>query len=80
MSKYRTMVRSLVVYYEAENPIYGESAITVSIDDEAGGMFLVLSQYGDSKTNEIRIDAEEWPSLNRAVIQLQREIRKHEGE
>lgn len=78
MSKYRTMVRSIAVYYKEENPIFGDSAITVSVDDEGGGMFLVLNQFGNDKTNEIRIDADEWPVLNRAVMQLRREIRKHD--
>ena len=44
-------------------PIYSEKAIKISVDDEGGGEFIAIAQ-GDG---EIRIDLEEWPSIEEAV-------------
>ncbi|MDT4874339.1 hypothetical protein FQZ97_1096330 [compost metagenome] len=38
----KTMIRSISIYHEGESPIFGELTTTVSLDDEAGGMFLVI--------------------------------------
>ena len=44
-------------------PIYSEKATKILIDDEGGGEFIAIAQ-GD---REIRIDLEEWPSIEHAV-------------
>ena len=44
-------------------PIYSEKAIKISVDDEGGGEFIAIAQ-GDG---EIRIDLEEWPSIEVAI-------------
>lgn len=68
------MTRSLSVYLEGQNPIFGECQTTVSIDDEAAGMFLVIEQDG----KQIQIDTDEWPVLAAAAERLLQEIKEHE--
>ena len=41
---------SVVVHYKSDSPHFGESVVTVSTDDEAGGAFIVL------KSNEERLE------------------------
>lgn len=72
-NEYKTMIQSLSVYLPGHNPIYGECNTTVSIDDEAAGMFLVLEQ----EDMKIQIDPEEWPYIVKAVERLLEEIKKH---
>ena len=42
------------------NPIYGEGATHVTLEDEAGGPYIILRQCDDdSKVGEVRFDIEE---------------------
>jgi len=50
MSTWKSTPLSVSVHYKGESPHYGESAVTVSTDDEAGGAFIVL------RSNEERLD------------------------
>jgi hypothetical protein len=43
MSKYITSVISTVVHMDDRNPIFGDEIITITIDDESSGGFIVLS-------------------------------------
>lgn len=45
----------LSVHYKNINPIFGEGATLVSLEDEGGGAFIILSQEGVS----LRFDLEE---------------------
>jgi len=44
MSKYITSVVSTVVHMDDRNPIFGDDIITITIDDEACGGYIVLTQ------------------------------------
>lgn len=60
-------------------PIFSEQAIVLTIDDEAAGEFLKISQHDDqAKPGEIRIDPREWPQLREAIDAMMAEITKHE--
>ncbi len=48
MTRYITTTITVSIHPEGENPIYGDRATHVSVDDEAGGGFLVIKQHGDS--------------------------------
>ena len=52
-------------------PIFSERAFTVTIDDEAGGEFvLVRSNVEVLPTGTISIDPSEWPALREAIDRL----------
>jgi len=60
----------------AEAKLFDEFVTHVSIEDEAGGEFVELSQSfdgGDSRT--IRIEPEEWETLSKAISQMVKECR-----
>ena len=48
------------VHHEEDNPVFGESSTHITIDDEAGGPFIVLKQCHDYiKPGEVRLDMNE---------------------
>ena len=58
--KYETTTLKIVVHHKETNPIYDESCTFVSLDDEAGGLFLVIEQQSeDAKAGTIRLDPNE---------------------
>lgn len=63
-TKYKSSTTSVAVHLESESPIYGESTISVSLDDEAAGIFLELQ---DGEGVKIRVDYEQWIEINKAV-------------
>ena len=52
------------------NPVFGEQAIHVKVDDEAGGPFIILTSNGDNDAGEIRIDMDELEAVTKAARQL----------
>jgi len=62
MANYTTTTTEVTVHRVGENPVYGESATRVRLDDEAGGFFIVLEQcreIGNDGEQRIRVDPEE---------------------
>ena len=59
-------------------PIYDEAATTVGLDDEGGGLFVVIRQEESLSTNEVKINPEEWPTIRAAVNRMVRECAKVE--
>ena len=57
---------AIAIHPTGENPVYGEMTITVSLDDEAAGPFLVLKQ----ESGEVRICFDEWAEVQAAVQML----------
>lgn len=57
---------AIAIHPAGESPIYGEMTITVSLDDEAAGPFLVLKQ----ESGEVRICFDEWAEVQAAVQML----------
>lgn len=57
-------------------PLFHESSITIRIEDESGGEFLVVSQSTDAgPDNCIRIDPEEWPTLRDVIDRMHAQCR-----
>jgi len=57
-------------------PIFAESAITLTIQDQAAGEYLKVCTGKDS--DAILIDPAEWPQLREAIDSMMAEIAKHE--
>ena len=54
--------------HEEGEPVFAEHNTHVEIDDEAAGPFIVIQQHrDDAEKGQVRINAEEWPSIVRAV-------------
>lgn len=68
--KYYNTITQITVGMHNENPVYGD-CVRVKLEDECGGMFLVLEQdNGDNQPHEIRIAFDEWDSICQAVLTL----------
>ena len=68
---YKTTVIAMSIHNESDNPIFGESATHVKIEDEAAGPFIVLSQGGETlEVGEVRFDFDEFDVIVAAVKQL----------
>ncbi len=71
MAKYKQTTLAVSVHLEAESPIFGENTISVKLEDEAGGIFLELTNHeNDAK---FRVDYEQWIELNKAVVGLMKQ-------
>ena len=69
------IITQVVVVNEGE-AIYHESATTVSIDDEAAGEFVIVSQGDEHAVNKIKIDTHEWPHIRRAINKMIKRCRE----
>ena len=63
---------SYIVLPKGES-LFSEYAITVSVDDEAGGAFIVLSSCAEGEYQKVKIDFAEWSLICDAVERLRRE-------
>jgi hypothetical protein len=66
-STYKQTITAVAVHLDGESPVFGESTITAALDDEAGGMFLNIT---DGEGNSVKVDWTQWVELNKAVIML----------
>lgn len=56
--------------------LFDEQAISIEIEDEAGGEFVKICQTTDSvQPGEIRLNPEEWPALREAIDRAVAECR-----
>jgi hypothetical protein len=68
--KYINTITQITVGMANDNPIFGD-CVRVKLDDECGGMFLVLMQdAADGRENEVRIGLDEWDNICQAVLML----------
>jgi hypothetical protein len=68
--KYINTITQITVGMASDNPIFGD-CVRVKLDDECGGMFLVLMQdAADGRENEVRIGLDEWDNICQAVLML----------
>ena len=74
MSKYITSTISTVVHMDDRNPLYGEGVTTITIDDEAAGGYIVLTQ--DDQT--IKLDLEELQLITKTAMRMLAQYKKHE--
>lgn len=58
------------VFPKDENPIFGEFATHISIDDEAAGGFIVIEQFPDEGPQKIKLDLPELEELLRLANKL----------
>lgn len=72
MSKqYKARVRCVAVLPHGE-PLFSEMATMVSIEDEAAGEFVEVSQCGRVDLGKIAINPEECPALRAAINRMVR--------
>jgi hypothetical protein len=67
---YITTTVAIAVHQPDCNPVFSEGIITVRLDDEADGPFVVLEQSIDGKSQEVRVSFEEVEALAQAISQL----------
>ena len=60
-------ILSLSVYRQGDNPVFGETATKVSLDDEAAGLFFLMEQ----EAGTLRFDFDEFEEVVKAVNTLQ---------
>ena len=66
--KYNMTPLTISVHPEGHNPVFAETATHVSIDDHAGGPFLVITQSRDDVDNgKVIIDFDEFDAIIDAV-------------
>lgn len=53
------------VHAAGDSPCYGDSAIHISVDDEAGGPFLILKDLRNG--SQVSVDFADWPTITEAV-------------
>lgn len=77
MSTFKTTPMAMAVHLAHENPVYGECSTMVTVDDEAGGAFLVISQSDEqAKVGTVRMDLEQLEAVVAAARKL---IKAHEA-
>ena len=68
--KYIQTIKSIMVYPEGE-PWFHELATEVSLEDEGGGYYVVLTQSPDApELSQVRLDPEELDAVYSAAKQL----------
>ncbi len=65
--KYKAIPVKISVCLEEDNPIFGESKIDVSVEDEAAGFFIKLEDY---EGNKISMDFEQLEAVFMAAKNL----------
>ena len=75
MTTYKTTILQVSVHREEPNPVFGEGNTYVSIDDEAGGPFLVIEQHDDDiEPGKVRMDYEEFVAVAEAAKMLMHQM------
>jgi len=69
-------IMTVSVHRPDVNPVFGHGVTHVSIDDEAGGSFIILTQFDDNiEPGKVRLDLDELEE----IIEVARELLKQEG-
>ena len=69
--EYETICSALTILPKGE-PIFSEQATIVSLQDEAAGLFVEVSQNNDGRPDRkgIAIMGEEWPTIRQAINEM----------
>jgi len=60
MVKLKATPLTVAVHYEKDNPVFGESTTHITLEDEAGGAFIILKQCHDQiEPGQVRLDMDE---------------------
>lgn len=79
MTKMTKRYTRLTVLPEGD-PIFSENATHVTIEDEASGEYVRLTQYSDNADNgEVNINPEEWPAIRDAINTMVVACRKEDA-
>jgi hypothetical protein len=75
MANAETRIISIVVNKPGE-PIFSETATTISIEDDAAGEYVTVCQNTDAGGDgKFSINPEEWPAMRRAINKMIKECR-----
>jgi hypothetical protein len=75
MNNYKTTILQVSVHREESNPIFGEGNTYVSVEDEAGGPFLIIQQTDDDiEAGRVRMDYEEFMAVAEAAKMLMHQL------
>jgi hypothetical protein len=74
MSAYKKTVVSAMVSMGEGSPLYAEGATKISIEDESGGGFIILTQ--DDMSNGLRFDLDELEFIYNVGKQMVEEYNK----
>jgi hypothetical protein len=74
MSNYITSIISTVVHLDDRNPIFGDNITTITIEDEACGGYIVLTQNEQT----IRVDPDELQLIAKTAMKMLAQYKKHE--
>ena len=80
--KYTSRITQMTVLPVGE-PLFSETATVISIEDEAAGEYIKITQQTDatSENNQtVAFDAEDWEEVKDAVAQMFGEIRRYQEE
>jgi len=70
---------SYSIFSKGDNPIFGESALHVKLEDDAAGGFIIL-EHGqeNSVSNQVRLDLEELQLITKTAVKLIKEYQQYE--
>lgn len=72
-TKYKAFTERVNLYKDGDNPIFGNSVTTATINDEAGGPYFILSQSRDGWNGELHLDFEEVEPLFELLKKMMKE-------
>jgi hypothetical protein len=72
-TKYKTFTERVNLYKDGDNPIFGNSVTTVTINDESGGPYFILAQSRDGWSGELHLDFEEIEPLFEIMKKMMKE-------
>jgi hypothetical protein len=71
MTKSVTTILTIAVHSPDGNPVYGAGSLHVSLDDEAGGVYITIKELSDgSEQGVVRIDPDEVPIVFETAMKL----------
>lgn len=65
--KYKSTIVAASIHLESDNPIFGNSVVTVKVEDDAGGAYLVFHQCSDENEGQVTIDFEQFDEIVKVV-------------
>jgi hypothetical protein len=65
-----TTILTIAVHSPNESPVYGERSLHVSLDDEGGGVYIIIKEQSDKLNSEVRIDPAEVPVVFETAMKL----------
>lgn len=72
-TKFKTFVERVNLYKEGDNPIFGNSVISVTVSDEGGGPYLIVEQCNDNHHGKILLDFDEIQPLFDLLIKMKKD-------